>query len=376
MELGIYIHLPICISRCNYCDFYSQTDLSVEDSLAVGIQKELGMAAAKTGNPSAGTVYIGGGTPTCLKTSNLEKILSTLRICFGQADDIGEITIEANPDDISPEKLARYSEIGVSRISLGAQSFLDHELRFLNRRHTSSHNRQAIERITVAGFENYSLDLIFALPDQTPHDFLNSLEQALQYGPKHISLYCLTYERGTKLYKMMVCGEIKPLKDDIQVNIFKTAIERLSTAGYNRYELSNFALPGYECRHNLNYWKMGNYLGFGPSAHSSLDSRRWSNYADLEKYLFLIQKGTFPIEFEEDIDSNRRNEEFIMLSLRLKEGIDLERYQKISGKDLLQTHAQKIESLIESGLAEIRGKFLRLTLKGIFVADEISAALI
>lgn len=364
------------MSRCNYCDFYSQTDLSIEDNLAAGIQKELKMVAEKTGNPSARTVYIGGGTPSCLKTGSLEEILRTLRICFGQANDIGEITIEANPDDISREKLARYSEMGINRISLGAQSFLNRELRILNRRHTAFQNRQAIERITTAGFENYSLDLIFALPGQTPYDFMDSLRQTLQLGPKHISLYCLTYERGTELYRMMKCGEVKPLEDDIQVNIFKTAIETLSAAGYSRYELSNFALPGYECRHNLNYWKMGDYLGFGPSAHSSLNSRRWSNYADLEKYLFLTRKDNLPIEFEEEIDSNRRNEEFIMLSLRLKEGIDLERYKKISGDDLLQSRAQKIEGLIKGGMAEIHGKFLRLTLKGIFVADEISAALI
>ncbi len=378
MGLGIYIHLPICMSRCNYCDFYSQTDMSVENSLAAGIQKELKLVANKYGQIPVETIYFGGGTPSCLKTDSLKGILHSIATHFGQTRDggINEISIEVNPDDITMEKLTRYKQMGINRISLGTQSFLNRELQFLNRRHTAAQNRQAIERITAAGFENFSLDLIFALPGQTSRDFMDSLEQALQLGPKHISLYCLTYEKGTELYKMMTCGEIEPLGDDLQVRIFRDAIETLSGAGYGRYELSNFALPGYECRHNLNYWKMGDYLGFGPSAHSSLNNRRWSNYADLEKYLFFTQKDVLPIEFEEEINRDRHEDEFIMLSLRLKEGIDLEKYRKISGKDLLKTRAQKIEGLIANDLAEIHGKFLRLSLKGVFVADEISAALI
>jgi oxygen-independent coproporphyrinogen-3 oxidase len=378
MGLGIYIHLPICMTRCNYCDFYSQTDMSVEDSLAAGIHKELKLVADKSGETAVETIYIGGGTPSCLKTESLTKLLRAVDDHFGRirGDSLSEITIEANPDDVTAEKLTQYKQMGINRISLGAQSFLNRELQFLNRRHTAAQNRQAIESIMAAGFDNFSLDLIFGLPGQTSRDFMDSLEQALQFGPKHISLYCLTYEKGTELYRMMTCGEIEPLGDEMQVRIFGDAIEALSEAGYIGYEISNFAWPGYECRHNLNYWKMGDYLGFGPSAHSSMNNRRWSNYADLEKYLLCAQKNTLPIEFEEEINPDLRKDEFIMLSLRLKEGIDLEKYKKISGKDLRETRAQKIEGLIESGLAEIHGKFLRLTLKGIFVADEISAALI
>ena len=378
MGLGIYIHLPICMTRCNYCDFYSQTDMSVEDSLAAGIQKELKLVAHKFGKMPVETVYFGGGTPSCLKGQSLKKLLQSIDENFELVhdNDIGEISIEANPDDITAEKLARYGQMGINRISLGAQSFLNRELQFLNRRHTASQNRQAIEIITAAGFDNYSLDLIFALPGQTSRDFTDSLEQALQLGPKHISLYCLTYEKGTELHRIMTRGEIEPLGDDMQVRIFRDAIETLSGAGYIRYEISNFALPGYECRHNLNYWEMGDYLGFGPSAHSSMINRRWSNYADLEKYLLFTRKDVLPIEFEEDIGPDRREDEFIMLALRLKDGIDLEKYRKISGRDLLKTRAQKIEELIAGGLVEIRGKYLRLTLKGVFVADEISATLI
>jgi len=366
------------MSRCNYCDFYSQTDMSVENSLAAGIQKELGLVANKFGIMPVETVYFGGGTPSCLKTESLKKMLQSIGNHFRQVSNgkIGEISIEANPDDVTTEKLTQYGKMGINRISLGTQSFLNRELQFLNRRHTAAQNRQAIKRITAAGFENYSLDLIFALPGQTSRDFMDSLEQALQFGPKHISLYCLTYEKGTELYRMMTCGETEPLGDDMQVGIFGDAIETLSGAGYRHYELSNFALPGYECRHNLNYWKMGDYFGFGPSAHSSLNNRRWSNYADLEKYLFFTQKDVLPIEFEEGINPDRREDEFIMLSLRLKEGIDLEKFRKISGKDLRKTRAQKIEGLLAGGLVEIHGKYLRLTLKGVFVADEISAALI
>jgi putative oxygen-independent coproporphyrinogen III oxidase len=376
MSSGIYCHLPICKSRCIYCDFYSQTDMTIEDRLVVGILKEIELARNEDGELFVSTIYLGGGTPSCFKTTNLKKMLHFINNHFnGNHSNKVETTIEINPDDISDVKLREYKDAGINRISLGTQSFNDIELRFLGRRHTSRQNHRAIELIREAGFENYSLDLIFALPDQTIENFDFSLKQALNHHPAHISLYCLTYEDGTPLYDMLTAGSVKMLDDRIQADFFNLAMRRLSQEGYVQYELSNFAISGYECRHNLNYWKMGNYLGFGPSAHSYFRNYRWANYPDISKYLHSQENGLSSHHFREEISPEQRAEEFLMLSLRLREGVDLEKYQKLSGQDLLTSRQEIVSGLLDTGLAEIKGTYLRLTQRGKLVADEITSHL-
>jgi len=376
MDLGIYCHLPICKSRCIYCDFYSQTDMNIENSLINGILTEIDQADIEYQTANAETIYLGGGTPSCFKAINIKKLLESIKKRFvaGRQDNI-EITIEINPDDISTQKLIEYKKAGINRISLGTQSFNEHELKFLGRRHTALQNHQAIKNIRKAGFENFSVDLIFALPQQTVEDFNFSLDQALTHHPAHISIYCLTYENGTPLYNMMKSGEVSMLDDNIQADFFKTVMRRLLREGYIQYELSNFAISGYECRHNMNYWKMGNYLGFGPSAHSHINNRRWANLPDINKYLQSIKNGHLSRQFQETISPQQRAGEFLMLSLRLKEGVDLEKHQKLAGQDLLRIKQEIISGLLKNKLAEIRGTYLRLTENGKIVADEITAQL-
>lgn len=376
MNPGIYLHMPICKSRCIYCDFYSQTDVSVENSLVNALVSEMGLIQKRHPDFKAVTIYLGGGTPSCFKIESLNLIINQCRKLFNAAGEIIEITIEANPDDIDDNLARGFHEIGINRVSLGTQSFIDSELDFLGRRHNSSRNDKAINSLRKAGFNNFSLDLIFALPGQSRENFKKSIEAVIDAAPAHISLYCLTYESGTRLYTLLNSGKISTLDDREQAYMIRMAIDKLRQAGYLQYEISNFARPGFECLHNMNYWTMGDYLGFGPSAHSHINFRRWANHADIQKYTESLDSAKLPRSFEEILSRERITEEYLMLSLRLREGIDLDRYKKLAGRDLLTYKENMIRALLKKGLIELHGKFLRLTLDGILVADEITANLI
>ena len=377
MYSGIYIHLPICKSRCIYCDFYSQTDPDLEGRIIESLLSEIELTARKYSSFSAQTIYLGGGTPSCFADENIEKLLHAAISNFASpAENLKEITIEMNPDAVDLDKLNNYKDFGINRISLGLQSFDDKVLQFLMRRHNAEQSLNSIELIKESGFTNFSIDLIFAIPNQTIPQFKESLETAINLKPPHISLYCLTYEQGTELNKMLNSGAVAALSDDTQTEMFREAIVMLKNAGYRQYELSNFALPGHECRHNLIYWKMGDYLGFGPSAHSLYQKARWGNYPDLKKYADSLKSEELPRFSKEQLSSERQAEEYLMLSLRLDEGADLRRYQKISGIDLIRSKKPIIKGLLQRGPAEINNDRLRLTLDGIMVADEIIAQLI
>ncbi|MBD3218059.1 MAG: radical SAM family heme chaperone HemW [candidate division Zixibacteria bacterium] len=377
MYSGIYIHLPICKSRCIYCDFYSQTNPDLEGRIVESLLREIELTARKYSDFRAHTLYLGGGTPSFFADENIGKLLRAIISSFtSPADDLKEITIEMNPDDVDLDKLNNYKDFGINRISLGVQSFDDKVLQFLKRRHNANQSLNSIELIKESGFTNFSIDLIFAIPNQTITQLRESLESAIELKPSHISLYCLTYEPLTELHNMLNSGVIAALSDDTQAEMFREAIVMIKNAGYRQYELSNFARPGYECRHNLVYWKMGDYLGFGPSAHSLYKRTRWANYPDLKKYADYLNTERLPRNSEERLSPERKAEEYMMLSLRLDEGIELDEYRKISGVDLMNMKKPIVNGLIKSGLAEISGKRLRLTLDGAMVADEIIAQLI
>jgi len=373
----VYIHLPICKSRCIYCDFFSQTDSGLENDIVDCILEEIKMAARKYRDFRAQTLYLGGGTPSCFSDSNIEKLIRAINSYFTSGrDGLKEITLEMNPDDTKIHKLVNYREIGINRISLGVQSFDDRVLAFLKRRHNSEQNLSAINLLRQAGFSNFSLDLIFAVPGQTNSEFSKTLEMAIKLQPPHLSLYCLSYEPETKLSEMLNSGVINAVNDESQARMFRESIIMLKTAGYRQYELSNFALPGYKCGHNQVYWKMQDYLGFGPSAHSFYHGARWGNYSDLDKYFGCVKSPDFPHPPEEKLSAQRLAEEYLMLSLRLDEGIDLDEYHKFSGLSLMAEKKEIIEGLLENRLAEMDGGRLRLTMDGIMVADEIVAQLI
>lgn len=369
--------MPICKTRCIYCDFFSQTDQSVESSLIEAISSELELTAANHETSSAQTIYLGGGTPSLFQSSSIQTVLDKIKRLYASNQTTPEeITIEINPDDISPALLAEYTQMGINRISLGVQSFQDTELKFMSRRHNSSQNIKALELIQKSEIENYSLDLIFALPDQTLEQFEESILSALIFQPKHISLYCLTYEKNTKLYEMLQTSQISQLQTDLQNRMYLLAVNKLQEAGYHHYEISNFALPGFESKHNLNYWKRGNYLGFGPSAHSCVGNFRFANIADIGQYIDNLKNNQLPRDLEEQLTKSQRLTELVLTSLRLDTGLDLDEYQQISGFDVTETKADLIEKLTNRKLAKLDNRHLILTTTGFLLSDEISAALI
>lgn len=339
------------------------------------ILKEIDLLKEEQSPSAAETLYIGGGTPSLLKTDNIGRLVNKAQKTFSDNPGFSEITIEVNPDDVSYDKLRAYDDCGINRISLGTQSFHDHELEFLGRRHNSIHNQAAVATLRDAGFSNFSLDLIFALPAQTLEDFQHSLHRAIELDPAHISLYCLTYEHGTPLYERLSKNQIKPLDDDLQADMFGEAMDYLDGAGFIQYEISNFAKPGAQCSHNLNYWKAGEYIGLGPSAHSHQSGIRRANHARLEKYFKDLEDGKLPVSMKEKLNPGRLAEEYLMLSLRLKEGVDLNHYQRLNGEDLRKKKSYIIDGLKDSGLAELKGNHLRLTDRGKFLADEIISRL-
>ncbi|NIP41461.1 MAG: radical SAM family heme chaperone HemW [candidate division Zixibacteria bacterium] len=377
MQAGVYIHLPICKSRCIYCDFFSQTNAGLENEIVDLILREIDLAALKYPDFNAQTQYLGGGTPSCFSDSNIKKLLQAIRSNFtSSGDDLKEITVEMNPDDVDLDKLNSYREMGINRISLGVQSFDDRALRFLSRRHNSKQNLSAINLLQKAGFTNYSIDLIFAVPGQADSEFFQSLETAIELEPAHISLYCLSSEPGTELSRMLDSGIICALSEENQAVMFREAIIRLKSAGFRQYELSNFALPGHECQHNLIYWNMQEYLGFGPSAHSFYHGSRWGNYPDLNKYFEIVKSSNLPHPPEEKLSAQRWAEELLMLSLRLDEGLNLNEYHRITGHSLLDGKKEIIEDLVKNGLAEIKSGSMCLTIEGLLVADEILVKLL
>ncbi|MGB9878031.1 MAG: radical SAM family heme chaperone HemW [bacterium] len=352
--IAVYIHIPFCLKKCDYCDFYS---LRYEEGRARAFALALLEEIHSYTNLQAKTIYIGGGTPTSLPTPLLKDIILQAKAHFSLPPQ-NELTVEANPETLDEKMLQSLKEVGVNRLSIGVQSFNDELLSFLGRVHNADKARWAIRKAKEIGFENINIDLLFAIPRQSLEDWQTTLEEAISYQPTHISCYSLTFEKGTKLYRKLKTGEISPPDEENSALMFEMADEMLTSNRYIHYEISNYALPGYECQHNLSYWRSEPYLGLGPSAVSFLPPYRLRN-PTLPKYL-NGQKA----KLEEIVDEKGRRKEKLMLGLRLREGV---------AKSLL---AAKIpEELIEGGFIEEVGERIRLTLKGMLVYNRIVADL-
>jgi oxygen-independent coproporphyrinogen-3 oxidase len=368
---GIYIHIPFCRRKCHYCDFYSVTDASLTKNFAIGIFEETGLASREfPGFPSADSIFIGGGTPSILPAGEIADIISGIDNEFGIKSG-AEITIETNPESLSQEKLRIYKLAGVNRISLGVQSFDDSELRFLQRAHDSQAARQAVENIISEGFENFNIDLIFGVPGQTPESWRRTIEIALEYAPSHISAYGLIFEPGTPLFEDLRQNRISEYDTDKEADLYKHLISKLLADGFEHYEISNFARPGFRSRHNLNYWNGGDYLALGPAAHGFVGGIRYANYKDIVRYLAVINKGLLPIAWNESPGKNESIEEFVMLNLR-------------QGRLSLDELSKKFDLKIGNGLLNIINALkndkkinfikhkIHLTPEGLLISDEIA----
>ena len=366
---GIYLHIPLCKKLCFYCDFYHILSSGDHAALIEALLKESALRKDYLGNETVSTIYFGGGTPSVLSVKELGMILGKLRELYRIAED-PEISIELNPDDVSPEFMEGLKELNFNRISLGVQSWKDEELKMLNRRHDSSRARSALEDIAGAGFENISIDLIYGIPGMSTEDWNASLDYTFSLGIKHLSAYHLTFEKDTVFGKMLEKGLMAEVDEEVSIAMFNMLIEKAEAAGFIHYEISNFCRPGFLSVHNSNYWKQVNYIGIGPSAHSFNGySRQW-NVRDLKGYIKSLNTGK-PYSEHEDLDLKSRFNEYVMTSLRTMWGIDLNYIEKTfekEGYDYVVNLAGKFK---DYGLIKQDSNYLVLTNQGKIISDNI-----
>lgn len=371
---GIYIHVPFCSRFCNYCDFYSvkQTGRigAYIESLLCEIEQRRDFFIKCNVTPA--TLYIGGGTPSLLSPDQISLITEKICSCFGisSVDHFREFTVEVNPDDVNKDYLLRLSSIGVKRLSMGIQSFDDEDLYWMNRRHDSAMAREAYYTARECGFANISLDLIFGYSLLSEEKWVRNIETLLSLRPEHISSYQLGIEKNTKLGAQFARGEYSPLSDEQSYLQYSTLQGMLSDAGYRQYEISNFALPGFEAIHNSSYWDYSPYLGLGPSAHSfDGDTRSW-NCASIIKYTNSLQNGKRCFQSERLTSGDKFNER-VMLSLRRVEGLDIKSLKELSLMDDYASFTKQLKDLLRQGLVVEEGDKIKIPSDKLFISDGI-----
>jgi putative oxygen-independent coproporphyrinogen III oxidase len=360
---GLYVHVPFCKGKCPYCDFASGTDLSLIPDWLAALSRE--MAMYRDLALRFDTLYLGGGTPSLLAASDLGVLLEGLHVHFAFLEDT-EITLEANPDDLTLEVLKHYRKVGINRLSLGVQSLDDGELAFLGRRHDAGQALLALAGAREAGFAHLGLDLIYGLPGQTLEAWRRTLESVLDFRPEHLSCYQLTVEEGTPLARRQAAGQFQPLSEETERQFFLFTSQFLEDRGYLHYEISNFA-RGREnrSRHNSKYWNHSPYLGLGPAAHSYLEGRRWWNHRSLEAYCQALAAGQAPVAGREELTGEQRRLEAIFLGMRTQNGVNLELVQQTP------EGLAVVQELVEAGLAKVRKDRLIPTREGLVVADRL-----
>lgn len=369
---GIYIHIPFCKSRCIYCGFYSTTLLDLRKKYINAVCREMELRKNYIREPFS-TIYLGGGTPSLLDEAELTKLFLYINNVY-DVDRNAEITMECNPDDITPKFTNMLSHLPINRVSMGAQTFADSRLRLLHRRHNSDEVKHAVKLLREAGIKNISIDLMFGFPDESLSQWKEDISAALALNVEHISAYSLMYEEDTPLWKMLDTGKVKEIDEELSLTMFKELVCQLTDAGYEHYEISNFARPGYRSRHNSSYWHQVPYIGLGAAAHSfDLNSRQW-NVADLKLYIEEINNGIIPMEREE-LDNDTTFNDIITTALRTSDGIDLNAMETRLGKRYRNTLISAAGKHIEQGLLEIRHDRLRLTSEGIFISDMVMSDL-
>jgi oxygen-independent coproporphyrinogen-3 oxidase len=364
MSAGVYVHVPFCLTRCGYCDFNAYAGLDhLKSRYTAGLVREADLAASGWDDEDVVSIFLGGGTPTTLDVADLAAVLVHLRERFPVAPD-AEITIEANPDTVDVAKLTEIREAGFDRLSMGAQSFDRSVLAALERVHSPESVRRAFGAARSAGYENVNLDLIYGANGEGLDSWERTLEEAVGLAPEHVSAYALTIEPATALGRKVAAGEVAAPDPDLQADMFGAACDVLRDAGYRHYEVSNWAKPGYECRHNLGYWERRPYLGLGAGAHSYRDAHRWWNVRPPEEYLALVEAGTVPVGGEERLDPSDAYLEEVFLRLRILEGIPAS-----------WVDDDRAEPFLESGLLALEDDALVPTERGMLLLNELVLAL-
>ena len=371
---GIYLHIPFCKTRCIYCDFYSTTRSELKTRYVRALCRELEMRKKYLKGEYVETIYFGGGTPSQLEEEDFRLIFDVIREQYGM-EHCREITLEANPDDLTPDYLKMLASLPFNRISMGIQTFDDTTLQLLKRRHTSRTAIEAVHRCRETGFQNISIDLIYGLPGETKERWENDLRQAISLDVEHISAYHLTYEEDTPIYNMLKQHQIEEVDEDSSLQFFTLLIEHLQEAGYEHYEISNFCRPGKYSRHNTSYWKGIPYLGCGPSAHSFNGTTREWNVSSIDLYIKGIEGDRRNFETE-NLDQTTRYNEFIITTIRTVWGTPIEKLKQEFGNELWEYCRKMSAPYLENGKLEMHEGALRLTREGIFISDSIMSDLL
>lgn len=368
---GIYIHVPFCRQKCYYCDFYKTVNYSMTNRYVQAIQKEILLRKDYTGENSVETVYLGGGTPSVLTLDEISQILDSLKTNFQISQD-AEITMEVNPDDMNQDYLKGLSSMGINRLSVGIQSFQNKYLSKMNRRHNSEQAIHCVQQAVVSGFENISIDLIYGLPGLTTKEWEEDLKKAFQLPVDHLSAYHLTYHAGTPFYTWLKKGTLKEIGESVSAEQFSSLVDLSEKAGFEQYEISNFARNKKYSRHNTSYWTGKKYLGLGPSAHSYNGvSRQW-NISHLESYVKACEQNQ-PLFEEEILNKNEKYNEYIMTGLRTSWGISGSFLKEEFGEKYYTDFLKNSEKYIHNGLMVCDGNSFRLTRKGWFISDDLLA---
>jgi oxygen-independent coproporphyrinogen-3 oxidase len=373
--LSLYVHIPFCVKKCHYCGFYStQYSEALAERYLDALGREMGRHQDLLRRRSFATVYLGGGTPTTLNASQLSRVFALIYHNMTLCRD-AEITVEVNPAVDHRQVFRLLRDLGVTRISIGVQSFSDEVLAVLGRMHSAGQAYDAVEGARDAGFNNIGLDLIYGVPGQTAAMWEETLDQALRLAPAHISTYCLSLDEGSRLSEDVRAGAVSLPDEEELIHRYETAIERLDGAGFRHYEISNFSLPSYECRHNNNYWDRGEYLGLGPGAYSFLGNRRYGNRADTEAYCTGLRQGDRVVDVEDLPSKAQAAVETVMLGLRKTAGIELQRLAHAFGEQMLSHLLDRIHELRHHGLFLVEHGNLRLTRKGLELSNEALACI-
>ncbi|MBT9188099.1 radical SAM family heme chaperone HemW [Zobellia russellii] len=369
---GIYIHIPFCKQACHYCDFHFSTSMGKKEAMVQALQKELSLRKDEFKDEIVETIYFGGGTPSVLKTEEIQSIIDSVYEHYSVSEH-PEITLEANPDDLSTEKIISLSKSPINRLSIGIQSFFEADLKLMNRAHNASEAENCIREATTY-FDNISIDLIYGIPDMTNERWRENIDKALSFGIPHISSYALTVEPQTALANFIKKGLVKNVDDEVAQAHFHILSETLEAAGFESYEISNFGKPGYFSRNNTAYWQQKKYLGIGPSAHSYDGVSRGWNINNNPKYLKSIEKGELPMETETLSMTDTYNE-YVMTGLRTIWGVSLSRIASDFGEKYREYALMQAEKHLKDNLLHINRDTLLTTKKGRFLADGLASDL-
>ncbi|SDW50400.1 oxygen-independent coproporphyrinogen-3 oxidase [Lutibacter oricola] len=370
---GIYIHIPFCKQACYYCDFHFSTSLKYKNEVLKGIEKELVLRKNEIGSTKIETIYFGGGTPSLLSLSELNSIFEVIYKNFSVVAS-AEITLEANPDDLSSEKIKELAKSPVNRLSIGIQSFFDDDLKFMNRAHNASESKKCLEE-ALKYFDNITIDLIYGVPNMTSEKWKSNLQQAFDFGVPHISSYALTVEEKTALHNFIKKGKVPGVDEGVALEHFNMLVQETEKKGFVQYEISNFGKPNYFSKHNTSYWLGKPYLGVGPSAHSFNGTQRAWNISNNIKYVNALKENKLPLEIE-SLSENEQFNELVMTGLRTIWGVDLLKVKEHFDTSYFTYLSENSKSFIEQGLLEINAEnCLVTTKKGKFLADGIASDL-